>query len=168
MKLPAFSGALLVGLAVVAIALVGVMFLNRGSHVRLAGAVLKVRLAPTDTESAIAILDMRLRNPASVPFMVRQVTVHLVEGRGTGRDGDPVAQMDLDRVLEYYKLVGPRYTPMLLPRQRVQPGETLERTVAGSFAVSEAALERRKMLVVRIEDVDGNVTEIEETRQPAP
>lgn len=154
-----------IGLAIVA-AIVGFsLFVNRGAHVRLSGTVLKTRIVQTDTNSAVVVFDVRLKNPADVPFVVKDVMVRLTDDSGTEIEGDRVAQMDLDRLLDYYKFSGPRYTPMLLARERIKPGESMDRTVAGSFSKSEKQIEQRKGFVLRIADVDGTFTEVAESRK---
>lgn len=163
MKQLGFFKFVLIGLGVVAVIIAFSLLANRGARARLTGSILKVRLIPTDTNSAVALIDFRFQNPAEVPFVVRDVQVVVIDADGATVEGDRVAQMDLDRVLEYNKLAGPRYNPMLMARDRANPGESFDRTAAGSFALSEQQLERRKRFVLRIGDVDGATTEIEET-----
>lgn len=151
-----------IGLGIVAVIAGASLYLNRGAHVRLSGKVLKTRIVETDTNSAVVIFDVRLTNPAEVPFVVRDVAVRLTDESGEELEGDRVAQMDLDRLLEYYKFHGPRYTPMLLARERIKPGESMDRTVAGSFPRSGKQIEQRKAGRVRVADVDGTFTEIDE------
>lgn len=154
-----------IGLAVVLLLVAFSLFINRGAHVRLSGAVLKTRIIQTDTNSAVVVFDVRLTNPAKVPFVVRDVVVRLTSENGNEIEGDRVAQMDLDRLLDYYKFYGPRYTPMLMARERINPGASVDRTIAGSFQQSEKQLERRKATVLHITDVDGTFTDVTETRK---
>lgn len=154
-----------IGLAIVAVIAGISLFFNRGAHVRLSGTILKTRVVQTDTNSAVVIFDVRLRNPADVPFVVQDVAVRLTTDAGDLVEGDRVAQMDLDRLLGYYKYAGPRYTPMLLPRERIKPGESMDRTVAGSFSKSEKQIDQRRGFTLRIADVDGTFTEIAGSRR---
>ncbi|MCC7155024.1 MAG: hypothetical protein IT161_10650 [Bryobacterales bacterium] len=165
MKQLGFLKFVVIGLAVVLLVVAISLFINRGAHVRLSGAVLKTRIIQTDTNSAVLVFDVRLTNPAKVPFVVRDAAVRLTDESGNEIEGDRVAQMDLDRLLEYYKFYGPRYTPMLMPRERINPGASVDRTIAGSFQRSEKQLERRKATLLRIADVDGTFTDIAETRK---
>jgi hypothetical protein len=95
---------------------------------------------------------------------VREVKILLIDSGGLQHEADPVAEVDLDRVLDYYKLTGPRYNPTLKMRERFAGGETQDRTVAASFPVSEGLLASRRALVIRIEDADGVKVEIAEKR----
>ena len=165
MKRFAFLKYVLIGLGIVAVVVAASLFFNRGAHVRLSGKILKTRVVQTDTNSAVMVFDVRLTNPAAVPFLVKDVAVRLTEENGAEVEGDRVAQMDLDRLLDYYKYHGPRYTPMLLARERIKPGETLDRTIAGSFPRSEKQIDQRKGLILRIADSDGTFTDIAEIRQ---
>jgi hypothetical protein len=74
-----------------------------------------------------------------------------------------VAQVDLDRVLDYHKVLGPRHTEMLKERDRLRPNTQQDRTAAGSFAISEKDLQSRKSLVLKLQDADGVTVEIPET-----
>jgi hypothetical protein len=161
-NLPPLTKYVAAGLGVVALLVAFSLFWNRGAHVDLRGKILKVRLVPTDEHSAVAIFDFRFDNPADVPFVVSDVKVTVVGSDGAETVSDPVAQPDLDRLLEYNKFAGPRYNPMLVVRDKVKSKESLDRTAAGSFSMEEAKLAARKRFILRIYDVDGAVAEIAE------
>jgi hypothetical protein len=162
--IPGFVKFLGAGIAIAAIGVGLGVYSNRGAHVGLEGSIVKVRLIATDENACVAVLELRLNNPADVRFLVREVEVVADGVNGRDLSAPSVPQIDLDRVLDYYKLSGPRYNPVLRMKENI-PGKTaLERTVAGSFAASEAALAGRKGFRVLIRDVDGAVTEIAEKR----
>ena len=54
---------------------------------------------------------------------------------------------------------------MLSLQDRVAPHETVDRMVAGRFELPEAAIDRRKSLRLKIEDVDGTAAEIAEPKK---
>lgn len=154
----------LVGLVAVA-AIAGLLFVaNRGQQVRLDGQILKVRTIATPEDSSIAVIDFRVANPAKVHFMVRSAQIILAGASGETVTVDPIAEMDLDRVLSYYQMTGPRFNPTLKPKERIIGSSTVDRTIAGSFSLPESTLARRKSLTVRIEDTDGAVVDIAEKR----
>jgi len=163
-KIPVFARFLAVGLAVVALVVLIALWKNKGAHVRLDGSILKVRTIATDENNSIAVLDIRLSNPADVPFVVKELEFTVEDAKGNPVAGTTIAQMDLDHVLEYNKLIGPRYTPVLLARSKISGGLPVDRTVAASFPISEAALEARRNFRLKIIDVDGPVVELVERR----
>jgi hypothetical protein len=147
----------LIGMVAAALAVGLAIWGNRGWQVRLEVAELKARTVGTDENSSILILELRLKNPAQTPFVVRQVRASVLAQGGARVEGKVVSELDLDRVLEYYKHLGPRYNPTLKARERLAGGAQIDRTVAASFAVAEAALNAREGVAVEIEDVDGVV-----------
>ncbi len=147
----------LAGMAAVALAVGLAMWGNRGAQVRLEVAALKARTVATSENSSILILELRIRNPAQTPFVVRQIELSVTQPGGADLAGRVVAETDLDRVLDYYKQTGPRYNPTLKARERLAGGTVADRSAAASFPISEAALAAREAAIVRIEDVDGVV-----------
>ena len=162
LSLPPLTKFIFIGLAV-ALALVGIGYwLNTGSQVRMDGEILKVRTVPAGDAASIAVVDFRVKNLTRALFQLKRLTLEVTTAEGQAVEGLPVAQMDLDRVLDYHKVVGPRYTAMLKERDRIRPNTQEDRTVAGSFAVSELALQGRGRLVLKLQDADGAVVEIRE------
>jgi hypothetical protein len=162
-KLPATLRFVLMGVLVAAAGVALGLWLNRGSHIDLTGKILKVRTISTDDRSAVAVVDFRFVNPARYAFVVSEVRLTLVDGAGQEQEGLVSAQVDLDRLLDYYKLAGPRYNQVLTLREKIAAGAELDRTVAAAFPVSEKTLIARRKLVIRVADVDGAVAEISET-----
>ncbi len=143
---------------VIAAAVAGIGYwLSLGSQARLEVKWLKVRTIATGPESSLAVFDLRIHNPSRVLFQVKEVEAALIDAGGARQDGLVAAQTDLDRVLGYYPLAGPRHTPVLMFRERVRGGETADRTVAASFAVPVQVLEARRGFELRIQDADGAV-----------
>src|SRR5690242_21547545 len=97
-----FTGPFGIGLAVIAIAVAGVFYMQRGAHVELKGSVLKVRTAALDENSALAVIDFRFVNPADVPFVVRTVDVTMEGKDGSTSQGLPISEVDTKRLFEYY------------------------------------------------------------------
>ena len=162
MRSPINPVAIGVGLAVVAIGLAGVLFLNRGSHIELKGSILKVRtLAPEET-SSIAVIDFRFANPSNYPFVVKQVDVIIETKDGKRLEGIQVSEVDARRLFEYYPLLGQKFNDTLLMRDKIPGRQSMDRMVAARFEAPESVIQNRRRLVVRIEDVDGPVAELEE------
>lgn len=144
------------GTAGAALAIGLAMWGNLGSQVRLEVEEAKARTVATDEKASILILELRVKNPAQVPFVVREVRVKALTPQGEA-NGLPVAEPDLDRVLDYYKHLGPRYNSTLKVKERIGGGTQLDKTVAASFEIAEQTLIQRSGVVLEIEDVDGAV-----------
>jgi hypothetical protein len=151
-----------IGLACVGLVVVGVLIMQRGARVGLTGSVLKVRTAPLDENSSVVVLDFRLNNPGNVLFMVRGVSVVMEEKDGKQYDSQTVAEVDAKRLFEAIPLLGTKFTDTLVERDKI-PGHTFQdRMVAARFNAPESRLEARKRFLIRIEEVDGLVSEIAE------
>jgi hypothetical protein len=157
-----FLVALGIGLVVVAVLVFGTLVKTKGAHLTLAGKVMHVRTLSTDPQNSIVVIDFRVRNEAQIPFMSREAKVILTKADGSEVEGDTIAQTDMDRVFDYYKTLGPKYNPVLIQRDRIKGGETLDRMVAASIALPEADIEKRKNVTVRLFDVDGPTFDIKE------
>lgn len=156
-----FVGA---GALIVALFVAGLVYLQWGAHVELKGAILKVRTAPADENSSIAVLDFRFVNPSDYPFIVRRVDVYLEEAGGRVHEGSVISETDAKRLFDALPLLGQKYNESLLIRTRIRPRESMDRMIAARFELPEASLASRKRLWVRVEDVDGAVSEIAEEK----
>jgi hypothetical protein len=145
----------LIGLLLVVLLAGLVYWFNRGSQVRLNAEVIRVRTVATSESTAILIAEVRIDNPAEVPFVVRGVTASLTAPDGTVLTGDPVAQGDLDRALGYFAAEGPRYNETLKVRSRLAGRTRRDWTVAVSLPLARTVIEARRSLTFEIEDVDG-------------
>jgi hypothetical protein len=157
-----FLAAFAIGIALIAIAVAGVLYMQRGARVGLTGKVLKVRTAPLDDNSSTVVVDFRFANPADVVFVVRTVTVLMEDNAGTEYLGQTIAEVDARRMFEGLPLLGQKYNDTLLMGDKIPSRSTQDRMVAARFEAPEARLEARKRFLVRIEDVDGPVTELSE------
>jgi hypothetical protein len=119
-----------------------------------------VRTKGIDNENTIAILDFRLSNPSDVQFIVRDVVVTIDTADGKAMEGDTVAEVDAERLFQYYPVLGQKYNPTLMIRSKVNPGQTLDRMIAVRFPTSEQQVQDRKSLRIRIREVDGTTSEI--------
>ena len=153
-----FGLALLVVAAVIA----AVFFVQRGSHLELQGKVLKVRTAPLDENSSVAVVDFRFQNLADFDFEVLKVTVTMEDSSGVKIDGTTVSEVDAGRLFQAIPLLGQKYNPSLIVRNSIPPHATEDRMIAARFEVPEEKLEKRKQLTLRIEPYKGEVSEIKE------
>jgi len=157
-----FLTAFLVGVGLVAIGVTVLLYSNRGARVGLTGGILKVRTAPLDENSSVAVLDFRAQNPGNAPFVVRTVTVLMEDPDGKQYEGATISESDARRLFEGLPLLGQKYNETLIMGNKIPHGATEDRMVAARFDAPETRLDARKRLILRIEDVDGPVTEFSE------
>jgi len=159
-----FWSFLAVGLAVVGIVIAVVWFGTKSSHLELDGKILKVRTLALGKDASLVVIDFRVTNPSAVPFVVRDVALKLTPSSGPEVDGSPASKTDIDRVFEAEKLIGPHFNDVLSLQDRIPPNKTLDRMTGARFEVPEPEVDRRKSLVLRLEDVDGAIAELTEKR----
>ena len=150
-----FAIAFGVGLACIAVAVFGIFFIQRGAHMELPGKVLKVRTAPLDENSSVAVLDFRVRNPSDVLFVVRTVTLEMEDTDGKSYLGQVAADTDAKRLFEAIPLLGQKFNDTLLMRDKIGAHTSQDRMVAARFEAPVAKLDARKRFVIHIEEVDG-------------
>jgi hypothetical protein len=149
-----------IGMALVAAAIAILLYATRGAHIDLRGKILKVRTLPIEAGSFLAVIDFRFVNPSDYPFVVRKVDVFVGDDSGTRVESTTVSEVDAKRLFEYYPILGPKYNETLTIRTKVGSRQSMDRMIAVRFDLPVSELERRKNLLVRVEDVDGAVSEI--------
>jgi hypothetical protein len=155
---------LIAGIAVIG-GLLGVMLVGtKSAHLELDGKILKVRVLNLG-QGSFVVADFRVTNPSGVPFVIRDVQMILTTAAGEPVDASVSSKSQIDTVFEGARLIGTKYNDVLTLQDRIQPHQLADRMVAGRFELPEAAVNGRKSLVIRLEDVDGTVAEIGEPRQ---
>ena len=157
-----FLAAFGIGLAIIALAVGGIFVMQRGDRIELPGKILKVRTAELDQDSSIAVIDFRITNPSNVQFEVRTVTVELDDSQGKSYQGQSVSEMDAKRLFEGLPVLGQKYNPTLLMRERLGSHGSADRMIAARFQAPVSLLDGRKRFIVRIEEVDGKSFEYSE------
>ena len=157
-----FAIAFGVGLAVIALAVAGVLFMQRGSAIALDGRILKVRTAPLDENSTVAVIDFRISNPSDIVFQVRQVEVEMVDTKGTPYFGDVISEGDAKRVFEALPVLGTKFLNTLSMQERINSHSTGDHMVAVRFQAPVAQVDARAKLVLRINESDGKSFEFSE------
>ncbi len=157
-----FLVAFAVGLAVIAIVIGGIFFMQRGDVMQLPGAILKVRTAPLDENSSIAVLDFRIANPSDIIFEVRTVTVELVGADGKSYQGQVSSDGDAARLFEAIPLLGQKFNKTLVTRERIFAHANADRMVAARFQAPVTLLDGRRKFILHIEEVDGKLIDYSE------
>jgi predicted short-subunit dehydrogenase-like oxidoreductase (DUF2520 family) len=140
----------------------GILFSTRQNRVELTGSVLRVRSHAVDNENTIVLADIRVSNPSTQQFVVKEVQVLLEEHQGSPIPGDTFSETDAQRLFTYYPVLGKKYNPNLMIRQKINPGETMDRMISVRFSGSEDRVQKRKGLRIVVTDADGAKTEIVE------
>ncbi len=155
---------LALGLVVMGGLLAGVLWRNRGERIELRGAILKVRTQGQDDNSTIAVIDFRFANLSNHPFHVRLVEVSLEDAAGKPVEGMVVSEADAKSLCRYYPLLGQKYNESLRMRDRIPSRQSWDRMLSARFPIPEPGFQARRRLRVRVEDVDGAVSEIVEEK----
>ena len=153
-----------VALLIVAAAVSSILVSTRKNRIELTGEVIKVRTHQSDPEHTIALIDFRVKNPSTQSFVVREVEVFVEEPDGKSTPTDLFSETDIRRVISYYKTLGEKFTPGLLRKDRIAPGETTDRSIAVSAPMTDERLAARKGFRFVIYDVDRATTEFLEKR----
>ena len=151
-----------VGLAVVAVLISGILVGTKSSHLELTGKILKVRVLALGEKASLVVLDFRVTNPSAVPFVIGSMSMKLEPSAGEAVEGSQVSRVDMDAVFQAQKLIGPHFNDVLTLRDKIGGRQTLDRMAGARFELPEPAINQRKSLSLRLEDVDGTVAEITE------
>jgi hypothetical protein len=146
-----------VGLVLVILAVLGILYVQRGGRLELEGSIQKVRTIALDQNSSAAIIDFRVRNPSDYLYIVQQIAVMLVDGNGNEIEGTMVSDVDARKLFEYFPALGQKYNESLTYRTRIAPGESIDRMLAVRFEIPEAQLQKRKNLRVLVRELDSPV-----------
>lgn len=152
---PQFLLFLAIGILVAGAAAFFTLEVNKGSHLTLEGKILKIRTLPTDDKSCIVVVDFRVRNAAKLPFVVREGTISITTADGKEVEGETIARSDMNRVFDYYKILGPKFNEVLIVRDRINGGDGIDRMLAARFTIAAADADQRKSIRLTLLDVDG-------------
>src|SRR5437763_1240270 len=128
-----FAAAFGIGLAIIALAVGGIFFMQRGDKIELPGKILKVRTAPLDEDSSIVVIDFRITNPSDVQFEVRTVTVEMDDQAGKSYQGQATSEMDAKSLFEGLPVLGQKYNKTLVMRERIGAHVSQDRMIAARF-----------------------------------
>lgn len=151
-----------IGLVVVGVAAAAILYMQRGQHIEVKGAILKVRTLGLEDNSTIAVMDFRMANNADLPFLVRSVEPVLVDAKGQTLDGMAVAEIDAQRLFAAYPVLGQKFNDTLRIRTRLAPHQSIDRMLVARFDTPLTAFEARQALSIRVEDMGGAIDEIAE------
>jgi len=81
---------------------------------------------------------------------------------GSQYEGKVISEGDAKRLFEALPLLGEKFNETLILRDKIPGHTSLDRMVAARFEAPEARINSRKRFIVRIEEVDGNISELSE------
>lgn len=151
---------IVLGLIAVAAGLYAVLYFTKGNHLELVGNVTSAKTYASDEHASVMVLQMQLNNPSDIPFAVREAIVNVTDKDGNQIKGDTFAEVDLKRFLTAYPDLGDAKLPTLRVRNRIAPHQGGTYLLGVRFDVDEAVLKSRKGLTVRIQEIDGTVSEV--------
>jgi hypothetical protein len=150
------------GAVCVAIAVWGIVYMQRGAHLQMPGKFLKMRTAPLEDNSSLAMVDFRITNASDYAAAVRSVSLVCEEPNGNRIQGIIMADQDAQRVFDAFPILGQKYNASLKLRDAIPPRATWDRMVGARFEVPEDRLLKRTRFIVVVEEVDKGAFEISE------
>lgn len=157
-----FWSFLLIGLAVVGIAVAWIWSGTKPNHLVIESKVLGVRAAPIGDGRELIIMNFRVTNPTAVPLVIRDINMQVELYGQPPLKGLEVSRSDVGTMFQLHPLLGGKDYDVLADGDSIGPGQTLYRMAEASFEASASAIAARKQVLLEIEDVDGGSFEIPE------
>ena len=155
-----FQVAFGVALAVIALLVWQGFISTKGNHLAPTGKIGKVRAQKVDDNEMIVVVDFNMRNDADIAMVVRNVESSIDLADGSSVDGSIIAGSDLANFFRNYPDIGDQYNPPLKARDSLPGHQAVDRMVGIRFDVPEEAMQKRKDIVLKIEDITGPVLEL--------
>jgi hypothetical protein len=119
-----------------------------------------VRTHATDENTALAIIDLHITNPADYGFQVSDVSATLETNAGDSNTRI-VSKVDARRLFDAMPELGP-FHPTLYTKYVIPPHSTGDYTLLAQYSLPERMLTDRQRFVVRIQEINGKVAELSE------
>jgi hypothetical protein len=179
---------MVIGLAVIAVLIGGIFYMQRGDTIDLPGKIIKVRTALLDdgkcdgprcqdhSPTSVAVVDFKISNPSDIIFEVRTVTVEVTTADGKKLEGKITSDIDAAAMMKALPVdskrieqwpTGEKYNKTLTVKERIGAHKSEDRMAAAYFELPIDQLDARKNLTVRIEEVDGKIFAYSEHEPPA-
>lgn len=156
-----FGAAFAIGLAVIAVAVGAMLYMQRGAHMALPGKILRVRTIGSDGPSSVALIDLEFTNSSDYLWIVREISATFEDGKGNRFDGRVASLVDAQRLFDASGSLG-SFNPPLGTASKIPAHRTESHTLAVQFDVPESVLQARKHLRVQIDEVNGSSFEFTE------
>jgi hypothetical protein len=155
-----FLAAFGIAIAVIALLVWQGLVSTKGNHLEPTGKIGKVRAQKVDDNEMIVILDFNLKNDADREMVVRNVESSMDTADGASVNGSIIAGKDLANVFSNYPEIGEQYNTPLKARETIPGHQAIDRMVGIRFDVPEESWQKRKDILLRIEDITGPVAEL--------
>ena len=156
-----FALTFLIGLLVIGGAIWVVFLKQEGKHIEPKGSILKVRTLKLDDEHSVAVAEVRIINDSDVGLVTRNIEASVIAKNGEAQ-GNIVAEMDVKRLFQNYPVLGEQFNPVLKGRDKIPPRSTIDREICAMYNMSVEELDKRKDMIVRIQDITGPTLELHE------
>jgi hypothetical protein len=157
------TAGLIAVVAVVAV-LGAILFSTRHNKIEVKGSVLKLRSHQLSADRTVVLMDVRLQNPSTQQFMVKEVEVYVDGADGKATQAEIFSDIDGQRVIDYYPVLGKKYNPSLIRRDKIAAGATADRTLLINVPMSDEQFGKRKRVRIVVHDADGPTSEFAEVR----
>ena len=153
-----FPPAATLVVAIFAVMLAGGIFAYfQQAKPRAGGSIESVTTAQVlPDQLTLAAINIALQNTSGKPLWVRNIRVELQAAKG-GQTADAMAAMDFQRFYTAFPALQANAQPALSPEDKIQPGESVKRTVLVGFHTTSEEFAQRKSLSVVILPYDEHV-----------
>ena len=147
-----------IGLAIVAVILIGGLFAYlQQAKPRATGVIESVNsVQVAGDQLTLAAITLNLKNNSSKPLWIKTVRIE-IQAANSGQSADALAGVDFARFFNAFPALKTGAQPPLAPEDRLQPGESVHRTVLAGFRISPEEFAQRKSLGVVILPYDEHV-----------
>ncbi len=147
-----------IALAIFAVMLAGGIFAYfQQAKPRAGGSIESVTTAQVlPDQITLAAINIALQNTSGKPLWIRNIRVELQTAKGE-QTADAMAAMDFQRFYTAFPALQANAQPALSPEDKIQPGESVKRTVLVGFHTTSEEFTQRKSLSVVILPYDEHV-----------
>lgn len=143
-----------IAIAIVAVALALVAFLNRARPVGIGSIDNVVAAELGDKASVLVAINLTLRNVSEKPLYIHDIKAILTTADGKSLSDGAASPVDFARYFEAYPTLGHTAIAPLQVESKILPGGELKGTVVVSFPVSAADFDKRKAISVTVSPYD--------------
>ena len=151
-----------IAVLLVAVVVGSILYSTRHNKVELNGTLLRVRTHVIDADNTVVLADIRITNPSTQQFVVEDVQVLLVPRAGNRFPAICSPKPMRNGYSPIIRCSGKKYNPNLMIRQKINPGQTIDRMISVRFPGGEERVQKRKGLRIIVRDIAGAKTEIVE------
>jgi hypothetical protein len=148
---------LLIAIAAVVVVVILASFLKRAKP-QAAGSLDNVAAVDiTGQGSTMVALTFTLNNTSDKILYVRSIQASMKPPNGDAKSADAVSAIDFDRYFQAFPALKIGTQPALPPETKIQPGETVARTVIVAFPVTLDVFNQRQSVSVVVWPYDQTV-----------